>query len=40
MQYEKSIVAEKALGWKPQFTVEQGLRETIDWFDTYPHPYM
>jgi nucleoside-diphosphate-sugar epimerase len=35
MQYEKSIVAEKALGWKPQFTVEQGLRETIDWFDTY-----
>jgi len=39
VQHEKSIVADKALGWKPEFTVVEGLRETVDWFDSYQHPY-
>jgi len=31
-QHEESVVAPKLLGWKPEYTLEQGLRETIDWF--------
>ena len=31
-QHEESLVAPELLGWKPKYTLEQGLTETIDWF--------
>jgi CDP-glucose 4,6-dehydratase len=36
---EQQLSAEKArrlLGWIPEYTLEQGLRETIDWYDNLP----
>ena len=31
-QWEKSALAYKILGWTPQYTLEDGLKETISWF--------
>lgn len=39
VQHEQSIVADKALGWEPKYTVDEGLRRTVNWFDSYSHPY-
>ncbi|CCW36224.1 nucleoside-diphosphate-sugar epimerase [Chthonomonas calidirosea] len=33
-RWEVSITRLKALGYQPQYTLEEGLRETIVWFDT------
>lgn len=34
-QYLLSKKAEKALDWKPKYTFEEGLKETIDWYLRY-----
>ena len=34
-QYLSSAKAREALGWKPEFSLEQGLTETIDWYREY-----
>lgn len=34
-QHEKGDVAEKLLGWKPKYTLQKGLLETIEWFRTW-----
>jgi CDP-glucose 4,6-dehydratase len=34
-QYLFAEKVKKAFGWKPQFTLEQGLKETIDWYRNY-----
>ena len=31
-QYLSSKKAREVLGWKPQYTLEEGLKETIDWY--------
>jgi len=31
-QWEQGIIAEKSLGWKPKYTLREGLTETIKWF--------
>ena len=31
-QYLSSEKARRVLGWQPQYTLEEGLRETIDWY--------
>jgi UDP-glucose 4-epimerase len=31
-QWETSTLASKRLGWKPQHTLEEGLKETVEWF--------
>jgi len=31
-QHERSRVAFEILGWKPKYTLNEGLKETIDWF--------
>lgn len=31
-QYLSSALAEEKLGWRPQYTFEEGLAETIDWY--------
>jgi UDP-glucuronate decarboxylase len=32
-QWEKSLLAEKLLGWKPKYALKDGLKKTIAWFD-------
>jgi CDP-glucose 4,6-dehydratase len=34
-QYLSSEKAKSMLGWSPQYTLEQGLRETIQWYTSY-----
>lgn len=34
-QYLSAERAQRELGWKPQYTLEQGLQETIDWYRTF-----
>ncbi len=34
-QYLSSHKIQKTLKWKPRFTLDQGLKETIDWYDTF-----
>jgi len=34
-QYLDSRKAESQLGWRPQYTLETGLRETLDWYLSY-----
>lgn len=34
-QYLSSDKAEKMLGWKPEYNLEDGLRETIEWYKEY-----
>lgn len=34
-QYLSSEKAEKVLNWKPKYTLEQGLLETIEWYKNY-----
>ena len=34
-QYLSSEKAKKVLGWEPKYTLEQGLKETIDWYVDY-----
>lgn len=34
-QYLSSQKARKMLGWKPSFTLEEGLLRTIDWYEKY-----
>jgi CDP-glucose 4,6-dehydratase len=34
-QYLSSEKAAKVLGWKPKFTLDQGLKETIAWYEDY-----
>lgn len=36
-QYLSAEKARTELGWKPQYTLEQGLTETIDWYRTFFH---
>ena len=31
-QHEESVVAPELLGWKPKYTLNEGLKETIEWF--------
>lgn len=31
-QHEQSLVAPDLLGWKPKYTLNEGLKETIEWF--------
>jgi nucleoside-diphosphate-sugar epimerase len=30
--YADATRAQQLLGWRPQVTIEQGLRQTVDWF--------
>ena len=34
-QYLSAAKAHSMLGWQPQFTLEQGLAETIEWYREY-----
>jgi CDP-glucose 4,6-dehydratase len=34
-QYLDAKKAHRILGWQPQFTLEQGLNETIEWYKNY-----
>ncbi len=34
-QYLSSEKAKRILGWEPKFNLEQGLKETIEWYDEY-----
>jgi CDP-glucose 4,6-dehydratase len=34
-QYLSAEKARKVLGWKPKYTLEQGLKETIEWYREY-----
>jgi CDP-glucose 4,6-dehydratase len=34
-QHLSAQKARKLLGWKPRFTLEEGLQKTIDWYQTY-----
>jgi len=34
-QYLSAAKAHRLLGWQPQFTLEQGLKETIEWYREY-----
>jgi len=34
-QYLDASKARRILGWRPQYTLEQGLRETIAWYEQY-----
>ena len=34
-QYLDSGKARKILGWKPEYTLDQGLKETIEWYRSY-----
>lgn len=34
-QYLTSQKARKILGWKPRYTLERGLKETIEWYKSY-----
>lgn len=34
-QYLSSVKAKKLLGWKCRFSLEQGLRDTFDWYSTH-----
>jgi CDP-glucose 4,6-dehydratase len=34
-QYLSAAKARKMLGWTPQFTLENALRETIEWYRQY-----
>ncbi len=34
-QYLSSELAQKTLGWKPQYSIEQGMNKTIDWYQEY-----
>ncbi len=34
-QYLGIAKAKKVLGWKPEFSLEQGLKRTIDWYRRY-----
>jgi len=34
-QYLDAAKARRVLGWKPMFTLEEGLRKTIDWYKEY-----
>jgi CDP-glucose 4,6-dehydratase len=34
-QYLSAAKAREALRWSPRYTIEQGLRETIDWYRSY-----
>lgn len=34
-QYLSSEKARKVLGWKPKFTLDEGLRETVEWYRSY-----
>ena len=34
-QYLSSAKAEKLLGWKPEYSLEIGLQETVDWYQRY-----
>jgi CDP-glucose 4,6-dehydratase len=36
-QFLCSRKARRMLGWKPRYTLERGLRETIDWYSTIIH---
>lgn len=36
-QYLSSAKAKKLLGWKCRFSLEQGLKETIDWYSRHLH---
>jgi len=35
LQYLSSLKARKMLGWKPQYSLESGLKETIRWYKEY-----
>jgi CDP-glucose 4,6-dehydratase len=37
-QYLDATKARQVLGWRPQFTLEQGLAETIAWYQEYLKP--
>lgn len=37
-QYLDSAKARKVLGWKPEYTLEQGLRETVEWYEAFLGP--
>ena len=34
-QYLDAAKARRMLGWTPGFTLEAGLRETVDWYTRY-----
>jgi len=34
-QYLSAEKARKTLGWKPQYSLEAGLRETIAWYEEF-----
>jgi nucleoside-diphosphate-sugar epimerase len=36
-QYLDCAKAHRVLGWRPRYSLEQGLRETIDWY-SQRHP--
>ena len=37
-QFLDSTRAREILGWRPQFTLEEGLKETIGWYEAYLRP--